>query len=88
MVNSLLYQFKSRPNNKAARGAIRGKSEIGNKTNTFGKRAWRKERVGWNNYLNRRLGSLPGGDLLLYPLWRTSMSHGCDSHGSLARDRR
>jgi hypothetical protein len=66
MVNSLLYQFKSRPHNKAARGTIGGKSEIRDKTNALWERAWRKERVGGNNDLNGRFDGLPSGGLFLY----------------------
>jgi hypothetical protein len=67
MVNSLLYQFKLRPHNKATRGTIGGQSEIRNKTNALWERARRKERVGWNNDLNGRFDGLPSGGRLRYP---------------------
>jgi hypothetical protein len=65
MVNSLLYQFKSRPQSQAARSAIRGEPEIRNKSNALGKRARWKKSVGWNYDLNRWLSRHPSGDLLL-----------------------
>jgi hypothetical protein len=86
MVNSLLYQFKSRPHNKAARGTIRGKSEIRNKTNTLGKRAWRKERVGWNNYLNRLFSRLPGGRRRWYSSAHARTLHARHGDGRFVRD--
>jgi hypothetical protein len=87
MVDSLLYQFKSRPQSQAARSAIRGEPEIRNKSNALGKRARWEKSVGWNNDLNRWLSGHPSGDLLLYPLRPTSMLHGCDSYSSLEWNR-
>jgi hypothetical protein len=83
MVDSLLLQIKSRPQSKAARGSIRGKSEIRNKTNAFRKRARRKERVSWNNDLNGRLSGLPSGARLLYPPADARTMHGCHGDGLL-----